>query len=298
MAKENISQRRVTVQKTLRTIACLVTTTLALVSPVVGEKPDKEVNPNGFPSGHHYNWNIIGKKANFTCPEQATDDFGNLVYGNVVFVPEHGDNIEILMQSGKGKRAANITELQVIDWCTKTFDGDAAVLQLPKNDQGYRVYARALAKPTDNPYLKIVPSLEAVVDESGNDLIYLGLVTSNGFTSPYGSYTRKKGKSKATNITGLFEWSGEVCYLNEDYCNPWDECSQTALCCTAVEPDGVFESCEVKGDACAMETIEVAAFCKTYDSEWVFNIGDFVTVLWATDNHGVKLLQVRFYPNE
>ncbi len=294
MAKENISQRYVTFQRTLRTLACLVTTTLALVSPVVGEKPDKEVNPNGFPSGHHYNWNIIGKKANFTCPEQATDEFGNLVYGNVVFVPELGNNIEILMQSGKGKRAANITELQVIDWCTKTFDGDAAVLQLPKNDQGYRVYARALAKPTDNPYLEIVPELIAVEDESGNDLIYLGLVTSNGFTSPYGSYTRKKGKSKATNITGLFEWSGEVCYLNEDYCNPLNECLQK--CCTDADGDGVFE-CAIKvEDFCATGT--TTAFCKSYEKEWVFNIGDFVTFLWATDNHGVKLLQVRFYPNE
>ena len=298
MAKENISQRCVTFQRALRTIACLVTTTLALASPAVGEKPGKEVNPNGFPSGHHYNWNIIGKKANFTCPEQATDEFGNLVYGNVVFVPEHGNNIEIWMQSGKGKRAANITELQVMDWCTKTFDGDPAVIQLPQYDQGYRVYARALAKPTDNPYLEIVPGLVAVEDESGNDLIYLGLVTSNGFTTPYGSYTRKKGKSKATNITGLFEWSGDVCYLNSDYCNPLSECSETALCCTDVDVDGVFESCEIKGEACAMGTTEVAAFCKTYVSEWVFNIGDFVTFLWDTDNHGVKLLQVRFYPNE
>jgi len=298
MAKENISQRCVTVQRAIRTLTCLAATTLALVSPVVGEKPDKEVNPNGFPSGHHYNWNIIGKKANFTCPAQEYDDSGNLVYGNVVFVPEHGINIEILMQSGKGKRAANITELQVMDWCTKTFDGDPAVIQLPKYDQGYRVYARALAKPTDNPYLNIVPSLEAVVDESGNDLIYLGLVTSNGFTTPYGSYTRKKGKSKATNITGLFEWSGEVCYLNEDYCNPWDECSQTKLCCTEVS-EGVFESCERDGEgSCALGTGTTTAFCKTYASEWVFNIGDFVTFLWATDNHGVKLLQVRFYPNE
>ncbi len=294
MAKDNISQRCVTFQSTLRKIACLVTTTLALVSPVVGEKPGKEVNPNGFPSGHHYNLNIIGKKATFTCPEQAYDESGNLVYGNVVFVPEHGSNIQILMQSGKGKRAANITELQVTDWCTTTFDKDAAVIQLPKYDQGYRVYARVLAKPTDNPYLKIVPELVAVEDESGNDLIYLGLVTSNGFTTPYESYTRKKGKSKATDITGLFEWSGDVCYLNADYCNPLDECLQK--CCTDADDDGRFEICEISGDSCAIGTTTV--FCKLYESEWVFNIGDFVTFLWDTDNHGVKLLQVRFYPNE
>ena len=159
------------------------------------------------------------------------------------------------------------------------------------------MYARALAKPTDNPYLEIVPKLVAVEDESGNELIYLGLVTSNGYETPYASYTRKKGKSKATDITGLFEWSGEVCYLNADYCNPLSECSETALCCTDENSDGLFESCEM-GEACATGTIGVTAFCKSYESEWVFNIGDFVTFLWDTDNHGVKLLQVRFYPNE
>ena len=33
-------------------------------------KPGEYVNPNGFPSGQHYNLNIHGKKAEFNCPEQ------------------------------------------------------------------------------------------------------------------------------------------------------------------------------------------------------------------------------------
>ena len=101
-------------------------------------KPGEDVNPNGFPSGPHYNLNIHGKKAEFTCPEQkyymeisvcpgdvcgeyvvgqlvetCSDDFtcsetSDPIYGNSIFVPENGDRIQIYMQSGKvggkGKR--------------------------------------------------------------------------------------------------------------------------------------------------------------------------------------------------
>ena len=96
---------------------------LLVVTPASATKPGEDVNPNGFPSGEHYNLNIIGKKAEFTCPEQEYDEFGDPVYGNVIFVPENGQGIEIFMQSGKGKKAADIPTLQVIDPCSG-FDGN------------------------------------------------------------------------------------------------------------------------------------------------------------------------------
>ena len=270
-------------------------------------KPGEEVNPNGYPSGPHYNLNIIGKKALFNCPDQEYDEYGDPIYGNVVFVPENGNGIQILMQSGKGKKAAAISDLQVIDPCSSAFDGDAAVLQLPKNEAGYRVYARALAKPTDEPDIEIVPRLIAVEDEAGNDLIYLGLVTDNGFETPFASFTRKKGKSKAINITGLFEWSGDVCYLDPvGYCDPIETCTEQLLCCVPGDYDGdgfidegYYDSCELKevDVDCPVDSELVFSYCREYTAEWVFNIGDFVTYLWDTDNNGVKLLQVRFYPN-
>ncbi len=85
----------------------------------------KNVN-NGFPSGPHFNLNIIGKKDGFTCPAQEYLN-GNPVYGNVIFVPEVTKNnpslqdpVQIIFESGlKGpKSAPTITELQVRDWCT------------------------------------------------------------------------------------------------------------------------------------------------------------------------------------
>jgi len=258
------------------------------------------VNPNGFPSGEHFNLNINGKKDAFSCPDVELDEFGNPVYGNVVYVPETGEGIKIYMESGKGKKAAAVSELQVTDPCSG-FDGDGAVLKLPKNEAGYRVYARALAKPTDNPDITISPELVAVEDESGNDLVYLGLVTDNGFETPTVSFSRKKGKSKAVDISGLFAWSGSVCYFSEPdggYQSTLD------LCCLDADFDGVWEECvEPAVDpltdlaGCGEGYATMTAFCSEYTDEWVFNVGDFVTYLWNASNNGVKLLQVRFYPN-
>lgn len=258
-------------------------------------QPGREVNPNGFPSGAHYNLNIIGKGNNFTCPAQEYSD-GELMYGNVVFVPQNGSNIEIFMQSGKGKKAAAITELQAIDPCA-SFDGDGAVIQLPPNDLGYRVYARALAKPTGEPTFETLPDLAAVEDEAGNDLLYLGLVTGSGFQTPYASFARKKGQSRAVDITGLFEWTGDVCYFTRDYCEPVNLCTTETLCCADPDFNGIYDQCYYKGtDLCQTGYVELTAYCRYYEDEWVFNIGDFVTYLWDVTNNGMKLLQVRFYP--
>ena len=54
--------------------------------PAYATQPGQTVNPNGFPSGEHYNLNILGKKDVFAC-EQQYGDQGNPVYGSVVFVP-------------------------------------------------------------------------------------------------------------------------------------------------------------------------------------------------------------------
>jgi hypothetical protein len=262
--------------------------------PAFATQPGQTVNPNGYPSGDHYNLNILGKKDGFTCEEQV-DELGNPVYGNVVFVPLNGNNIQIQMQSGKGNKAAAIPTLQAIDPCSASIDGDAAIIQIPKNDLGYRVYARALGKPTNSPTMLITPKLIAVEDESGNDLVYLGLVTSTGFQTPYSAFSRKKGQSTARDITGLFEWSGSVCYFSSTYCTTG--CTAATLCCTPGLTAGTYTSCVPKVDLCLAGTVEVAAFCSSYTDEWVFNIGDFVTYLWDMENEGVKNLQVRFYPN-
>ncbi len=282
--------------KNVSRVALLIAGAALLLAPSLCAQ-SSDVNPNGFPSGAHYNLNILGKKDGFACPPAEIDPLTlQPVYGNVIFVPESGLGIQIMMQSGKGSKAAAITTLQVLDPCTAAFDGTPALMQLPKNDLGYRVYARALAKPTNDPSMRIDPALVAAEDESGNDLVYLGLVTSNGFETPYQTLTRTKGKSTAIPITGLFNWSGSVCYFNQTYCDPPESCTETQLCCTDSDGDGLFDECHAlaEGEICAGTL--VTGYCRTYVDTWVFNIADFVTYLWSLDNSGVKLLQVRFYP--
>jgi hypothetical protein len=282
-----------------RSLLYAIASVCTLALPALAVKPGQEVNPNGFPSGEHYTLNIHGKKLAFQCPPLETDENGDPIYGGSIFIPEDGQGIQIIMESGsaKGKKAVTLTDFGVKDPCTADFDGDAAVLQLPPNDKGYRVYGRPLAKPTDEPSLTLMPELYAVEDELGNDLIFLGLVTDNGFETASETFTRRKGKSKALDITGLFEWSGEVCYFDTALCDPTSECSQDTICCTDADLDGVYESCVPQVDGVCEVGTPTDAFCKTFTADWVFSIADFVRYLWDSENNGLKLLQVRFYPN-
>ena len=262
---------------------------------------------NGFPSGLHYNLNIIGKKDTFTCPPQETDANGAPIYGNVVFVPEkvtpndtsNQDPTKIYFESGlKGPRnATTITELQVRDWCTGfKGEGDALIL-LPKNEAGYDVYARALAKPTNNPNVMISPSLVWLQDESGNDLFYLGSANSaNYYSWGTNSFYRNKGKSPGIDITHLFEFTGEVCYLTA----PSSEYTSKDLCGLDTNGDGVYEDIVVLPDTgvCPTNYVPITGYCRTYNETWVFNVSDYVRYLWDYDNNGVKLLQIRFYPKK
>jgi hypothetical protein len=285
---------------------------------------------NGFPNGYHYNLNILGKKDNFTCPQPEFVD-GMQVYGNVIFIPrdQGNDRITILMESGKkGPKGAQDAEtLEVTDWCTKSFPdsgsgiGDAAIMRLPQNDKGYAVYARITGKPGINgePTATITPELSYVEDESGNDLILLGLVDRNGtakFSSDGMTLTRTntddstkgKGVQKATNLTPLFEWTGEVCYLQDDYDLYCDgDCTPLDLCCTDADLDNTYESCdplteigEINDDGTTIQCpdgyILQEAQCKLHNKEWVFNISDFVGYLWHLDSTGSYNIQVRFYP--
>ena len=253
----------------------------------------QNVNPNGFPSGPHFNLNIIGKKAEFACPAQEYDLNGNPIYGNVVFVPDNGSG-SLTMQSGRvGKKASTFTELRAIDPCAG-FDGTPALIELPPNTNGYRVYARALGKPGDATAISIIPSLVSASDEFGDPLVYLGLVTSGGiFKSDGETITRTGRKSTAMPITDMFLWSGTVC-------TPYGE-SPTEICVRDTDADGLVDdvALAVQG-VCPAVTPPytlITSYCNTYVDTWVFNIADFVEYLWSLDNSGTKLVNVRFYPN-
>jgi hypothetical protein len=186
------------------------------------------------------------------------------------------------------------------------------------------VYARPLGKPSKDDLARLItitPGLGTVemeeydadgnpiFDANGNpvttDLLYLGLVTDSGFQSPGETFQRFTGKSPAKPITGLFLWSGEVCYFDTSYCTA---CNTESKCCgtETVEIDGVLVTryvyCEDPiGTICRVANDEglplspVPLYCQTYNNYWVFNIADLVTYLWNVDS-SVKQFNVRFYP--
>ena len=251
---------------------------------------------NGFPSGPHFNLNVIAKKAGFTCPEQqflcsdgGTEstvlDCGSCngtcqpLYGGTIFVPQAtGSDITILMESGAKGPKGNLTatSLEVTDPCTQAFDGGPAAFRLPADPDGYAVYARVTGDPKENPQFDFTnPRFKYVMDESGNDLVLLGFVTNSVFDSDgealpsrYDSTQKGKGVQKGVNITPLFRWSGQVCYLEQNdlasYCGWVDSnanfivdevvpgCSASPYCCLDEYGDGDYEYCEptMTGDSC------------------------------------------------
>ncbi len=239
-------------------------------------------------TGTTYTLNVLGKKDGFTCPQNQPD------YGNVIFIPKNGGNVEVLIQSGVGSEAATITDLQVVDPCAG-LDGSQASFLLPPDVYGYRVAARPLATPKNAPDITLVPQLVGVEDASGHDLAALGLVTATtGFEEPTATLVRKVGKghmnTQATDLTNLFYWSGEVCYLDTALCGSPSQCTDASYCCSG-------DSCSPNAGTCPAGTTLTPTYCRMYTKEWVFNIGDLVTYKWEIDNSGVGLLQLLFTAN-
>ncbi len=269
--------------------------------PALAQGP--ATNPNGFPSGDHYNLNIIGKNSSFACPAQEYDDAGNPIYGNVVFVPEYGTG-DILLKSGSGRKSAIATTLQVTDPCVTAIDGDPAEVLIPAAADGYWVYARALGKLTGNPYMRLEPGIVTVSSEedavSEDPLVYMGYVTSNGFSSEFdGTITRLKGKHPAIPINELFEWSGDVCYSVDPFTFGLGEEGEYPLkdvCLADANGDGVQDIVGYpEAGVCAEGTL-TSLYCRWYDTDWVFNIADFVNYLLGATNNYSKLVQIRLYP--
>lgn len=261
----------------------------------IAQRTPPPTNPNGFPSGDHFNLNLSGKKAGFACPSLEYDAYNNPIYGNVVFVPEFGTG-DIQLNSGSGRQSTGFTTLQVTDPCVAAFDGNPAVVQLPPATDGYWVYARALGKLTDNPSMTITPGI-VTVSSSQETLVYLGYVTSTGFYNAMTGVTvqRVKGKHPAIPINNLFDWRGYVCYSADPATIGLEGFSPMSMCLADTDGDGTQEIVGQPVNGVCLEGTLADLFCQYYDTDWVFNIADFVSYLWGIDNDGTKLVQIRFY---
>jgi len=323
----------------MRTLAVGVSAalTVMMAGKGVADKPvDVVMWSNGFPSGPHFNLNIHGKKDDYNCDPASG--------GGSVFVPEYGDSEIDFVQNKK----SSVTELTVHDKCG-TFDGDPALVQLPKGE--YQVYTRILAKPRKDGeprevifYPKLVEACNdtlSVLDTNGDGVIDLsdldtnsdgvpdldldgngvvdgadlalyydfpdavdctdsfllgtGVVTSGGvFDMDSQELIRSKGKSKAVDVTALFQWSGYACDQTYDS-NGNGEIDLGDL---DTDDDGVpdldLDGNGVVDDADLALYLEMS--CSYLDSAWIFDIADLVVYGWDYKNNGAKLVQTRFYP--
>lgn len=310
--KNNSSKRLTLSEIAFLTVAFSMLTaaaTLSLDTDIMANaaKPKKVIEySNGYPSGAHDNLNIHGKDANYNCNSSPG--------GKSVFILENGDSTIQYVSNKK----SSVTDLVANDPCASAFDGDPVEVQLPSEKQGYYVFARVPGNHQNTggqSSLIMVPNpnieacndtvegnpdfgdLTSCPDDPANDdLLALGLITSNGvfdlvdqkFVQVDNSGNEKgkgKGKSKAIDITGLFLWTGFVC---DDSFDTNLDGSITADDAVDLDGNGVIDDEEF---AIFLETN-----CTHFDSEWVFSVADLVVVDHEIENKDVKLLKIRFYP--
>ena len=262
-----------------------------------GKPADVQAWSNGFPSGAHFNLNIHGKKDSFVCDPTSG--------GGSIFVREYGyAEIQYIMN-----KKSPLTELNVIDPCAMS-KKDPAKIQLPKGT--YQVYARVLGKPGKiktseerkvvfypklidacNDNVTPIKGFGDFIDCSDESLLGLGLVTTKGaFVKEEQELIRiapVKGKNKAQPITDMFYWSGYVC--EEVYDTNGDG---------EITMDD-FGNADLTGDGLVNEEdleFYLEFNCQWFEEAWIFDIADLVIYGWDYYNHGTKLVQVRFYPED
>ena len=291
---------------------------------------------NGFPSGEHHNLNIHGVKEDFECTPT--------VGGNSIFIDEYSPiDDESVPVPAKIQYVTNnqslVTELKVLNQCA--VDGGTAKVQIPYEEYGYYVFGRILAKPNNGknqPESNIILYPNIVVDacnDSGSlpteadDPLFsdytdcegdlaLGLIVGiNTYvvdpkTETYvrfDSVTTGKGRSKATDITRLFTYTGWVVDARLDiYTAPTDTIPvidqndvPSPLPVGAIDYDLIVKGGNGDGILQINEWLAYNAALDPpmawyFDKEWILNIADLVITEQRLVNDGTKLLQVRFYP--
>ena len=313
----------------LAVIAVLIVSLAVGFSTAMAAKPDGRTDPtkqdviersNGFPSGPHYNLNIHFKDWE-VCPPDLEDG------GHSIFFPM---NETATIQYVSNKKSS-VTDLIALDACG--IDGTAKVQlpavpnNVPSEERGYFVFARILGKPNNGKDCKngVCPSTvildPAVVVQACNDNptepiegfgdftdvtdcdLALGLIldgsvyraTPETYERFVPGTTQKRGKSKATDITSLFTWTGWVYDSILDYDGDGDINADDVVPIAAWDADisGTIDDVEFN----AWRDAQVAAgLAWLFEDRWILDIADLVFADQDVYSDGGKLLQVRFYP--
>jgi hypothetical protein len=217
---------------------------------------------------------------------------------------------------------------------------DPAKVQIPYEAQGYYVFGRILAKPNNgkNCEGETCPSniimYPNIVKQACNDSgeigdppfgeytdcegeLALGLIVGDNLYKPnpetevYERFdpdaTQGKGKSKATNMTRLFTYTGWVVDESLDDGDgvitindvPLDDYDSNLLTPDDHDynNDGNEDEFDVN-DWLTDESEQDSPMAWYFDEKWILNIADLVVTEQGLVNDGTKLLQLRFYPVE
>jgi NADPH-dependent 7-cyano-7-deazaguanine reductase QueF-like protein len=275
---------------------------------------------NGFPSGEHFNLNIHGKKADFNC--NANTGGASVfvpVYGDSVIelvqnkrssltelsVQDNcggfdGDSALVQLPAGEYQVYARILakpqkenesrEVVIHPILVEACNDTQSVLDVNGNgiidigDLNTDLDGNGVIDDTD---LALYYNFSDAVDCSDSFLLGTGVVTSSGvFDLDSQEFTRKAGKTKAVDITALFQWSGYACDQMYDSNNNG-------------EIDLGDLEADLNGDNIVDEddlALYLSISCTHFDSAWIYDIADLVVYGWDYMNNGSKLVQTRFYP--
>lgn len=306
---------------------------------MAGKPQDVIEKSNGFPSGPHFNLNVQGKKADYVCdPTQG---------GGSVFICEYGETVIQYVSNKK----SSATEMVVIDPCSACFlnppDDDPIKVILPYNIEvdsaiipadGYYVFGRILGKP-NNGSNDIVSSIilypntvvEACNDDPSNPDPDFGDYTSCGelalgviigqnlYVASEETYVRfdpeatgGRGKSKATDITRLFIYSGWAVDARLDIkadgvidagdipTDAWDIIQGAGIDPNRYDDDPTWgnnnDAIDLIEEWLLFQAEQDSPMAWYFEQEWILNIADLVVTEQGIVNDGTTLLQVRFYP--
>ena len=306
-----------------RTLAVGVTAafTAMMAGKGLADKPvDVVMWSNGFPSGPHFNLNIHGKKDDYNC--DPTSGGGSVFvpeYGDseIDFVQNKRSSVNEL--TVHDKCAGFDDDPALVQLPAGEHQVYARILATPLKDDEQRdvVFYPKLVEACndtlsaldtngngvidlgdlsadldgdgdiDEDDLALYYEFPDAVDCSDSFLLGTGVVTSGGvFDMDSQELIRTKGKSKAVDVTELFQWSGYACDQIYDV-NGNGEIDLGDLSAD-LDGDGDIDEDDLQ--------IYLDMSCTFQDSVWIFDIADLVVYGWDYKNNGAKLVQTRFYP--
>ncbi len=327
-------------------VAASAVLVFGVLPAAAGKRADVIAKSNGFPSGQHFNLNIHGKDWG-TC--NAVQE-GDLSWGNSIFIPEYG-GATLQYVSNKKASLTELTVRDPCsgfdgerDVAKIQLPYKVLVEDVPTPAEGFYVFGRIHGKPNngDTEPVSSIILYPNVVMEACNDS---GLDPTDPDDPPFGNYTdcdgelalgvivgnnlyipdpdtevykrfdpvatKGKGKSKATDITRLFTYTGWVVDETLDTAEPFGEIDINDVPLDDYDGDGSAvtptpdnhdfdnDGDEDPDDVTAWLTAQSLLdppMAWDIDAEWILNIADLVITEQGLVNDGTKLLQIRFYP--